>query len=107
MANLMFQSIFSKIITHFMNALFSIANILSAPYMYRLIRHLMKRTTFKIEMARLFNASLYVFGTLQNLMKIYLKYLYLVIRPRQLTKIMQGDPPPKTKPIKIIIRILA
>jgi hypothetical protein len=33
--------------------------------------------------------------------------LYLVIRPRQLTKIMQGDPPPKTKPINIIIRILA
>jgi hypothetical protein len=55
-----------------MKALFSIANISSAPYMYKLIKQRINKIIFNIVIARLFNDSLYVLGILQNLTKIYL-----------------------------------
>ena len=90
-----------------MNVLFYIANMPSAPYIYMLSKHLINNIIFKILIALLFNASLYVFGTLQNLINMYLKYRYLVIRPTKLTTIMHGDPPPNTNPINMIMSIFA
>lgn len=73
MADSVTQTKYKILITHFMKALFYIANIPLAPYMYKLIKHLNSKMNLRILMALLLRASLYVFGTRQNLTKIYLK----------------------------------
>lgn len=57
-AVVMFKSKILEKFTHFIKALFYMAKMSSAPYMYKLIRHLRNSIIFNIDIARVFNASL-------------------------------------------------